>query len=162
MEACAYLGMVYVGDQDEVLHLRIVPPHVDPRYPLGSNHLETNFYFRRLHVLEFTSERKRMSVIVQDSTGLKWILTKGAESHVFPLCASTEDKQIELIKKTDLHIGDFARLGLRTLVLARKKLSEDEYQAFWKDLQKVNQSLENRKELSRKCYAKVENGNKFF
>lgn len=148
VEACAHLGMVYMGDVDDVLHLRSVP---------SSSHLVAgvDIFYRRLHVLEFTSERKRMSVIVQDQRGIKWILTKGAESHVFPLCAST---QTELIDKTDAHIGEFARSGLRTLVLARRRLTEPEYQEFCSDLLKANQSLEHRKDLCQRCYEKLETG----
>lgn len=57
------------------------------------------------------------------------ISTKGAESHVFPLCRTTPS-QMELIKITQKHIDDFARLGLRTLAVAKRKLTVGEYQTF--------------------------------
>lgn len=57
-------------------------------------------------------------------------LTKGAESHVFPLCRTTTPSQMELIKITQQHIDDFARLGLRTLAVAKRKLTVEEYQTF--------------------------------
>ena len=46
------------------------------------------FRYERLHVLEFDSNRKCMSVIVRDSNGRIKLLTKGAESSIFPKCIS--------------------------------------------------------------------------
>lgn len=83
-------------------------------------------HFERLETLEFTSNRKRMSVIVRDSHRQIWLYTKGAESHVFPLCKRTT-AQINLIKATKKHIDDFANIGLRTLAVARRKLTVEEY-----------------------------------
>ncbi|XP_026838067.1 probable phospholipid-transporting ATPase IF isoform X2 [Drosophila erecta] len=150
VEACANLGMVYTGDDDETLRVRIVPPHMDYKRPFAKPREET---FQRLHVLEFTSDRKRMSVIVRDAEGSKWIYTKGAESYVFPLCANSS---ADLVSKTDAHISDFARLGLRTLAIARRLITEQEYQDFLAELAQANSSLENRKQLSEQCYAKIE------
>ncbi|XP_017063690.1 phospholipid-transporting ATPase IF isoform X2 [Drosophila eugracilis] len=150
VEACANLGMVYTGDDDETLRVRIVPPHMDYKRPFAKPKEET---FQRLHVLEFTSDRKRMSVIVRDTDGKKWIYTKGAESYVFPLCANSS---ADLVSKTDAHISDFARLGLRTLAIARRLIAEEEYQDFLVELAQANSSLENRKQLSEECYSKIE------
>ncbi|EDW82269.1 uncharacterized protein Dwil_GK25212 [Drosophila willistoni] len=152
VEACANLGLVYTGDDDEILRVRIVPPHLDYKRPFTiGKPKEESFY--RLHVLEFTSDRKRMSVIVRDEDGKKWIYTKGAESYVFPLCANSSET---MVAKTDNHIGDFARLGLRTLAIARRHISETEYQGFVNELAHANSSLENRKQLSEECYSKIE------
>lgn len=152
VEACAYLGLVYLGDDDERLKVRYCPPHVDYSRPFGA--LKTrDILFDRLHVLEFTSDRKRMSVIVRDENGTMWIYTKGAESYVFPLCGVSSSRLIEL---TDKHISDFAKNGLRTLAVARKRLTEDEYRSFLDELFQANTSLENRKQLTEECYAKIE------
>ncbi|EDW29912.1 GL15838 [Drosophila persimilis] len=152
VEACANLGLVYTGDDDEILSVRIVPPHMDYKRPftIGKPKEEK---FHRLHVLEFTSDRKRMSVIVRDAEGKKWIYTKGAESYVFPLCANSS---ADLVTKTDHHISDFARLGLRTLAIARRMIGEEEYRDFLQELAQANSSLENRKQLSEECYSKIE------
>lgn len=37
---------------------------------------------------------------------------------------------MELMKLTQRHIDDFAKIGLRTLAVARRKLTLDEYQTF--------------------------------
>ncbi|KAH8303977.1 hypothetical protein KR044_012569 [Drosophila immigrans] len=153
VEACANLGLVYTGDDDEVLRVRIVPPHLDHKRPINSSGKHREDAFQRLHVLEFTSDRKRMSVIVRDEGGKKWIYTKGAESYVFPLCANSS---ADMVAKTDAHISDFARLGLRTLAVARRQISEAEHQEFISSLAQANSSLENRKQLSEECYARIE------
>lgn len=152
VEACAHLGLVYLGDDDDKLKLSVVPPHMDYSRPFSVG--KTNeIQFERLHILEFTSDRKRMSVIVKDENGTKWIYTKGAESYVFPLCANSSGN---LVAKTDAHISDFAKQGLRTLAVARRRVTEAEYQELLVGLNQANTSLENRKELSEQCYSKVE------
>lgn len=65
-----------------------------------------------------------MSVIVMDKNGQIWIYTKGAESHVLPLCKNRTDN---LLRKTQTHITDFAKDGLRTLAIARRKLTKIEF-----------------------------------
>ncbi|KAL9879005.1 phospholipid-transporting ATPase IF isoform 2-T2 [Glossina fuscipes fuscipes] len=154
VEACAYLGLVYMGDDDDLLRIRIAPPHLDYSRAFHANKSYEELRFIRLHILEFTSDRKRMSVIVKDEKGDKWIYCKGAESYVFPLCDRNSQ---DMIAKTDAHISDFSRLGLRTLAVARKKLTESEYRQFLQKLNEANNSLEGRKELSEKCYANIEN-----
>ncbi|XP_073831771.1 phospholipid-transporting ATPase IF-like [Musca autumnalis] len=147
VEACAHLGFLYIGDDNEILKMRMLTTSAD-------SHLPHDLHFQRLHVLEFTSERKRMSVIVKDKNDIKWIYTKGAESCVFPLC---DQQSMEMITKTNSHIMDFAKQGLRTLAIARRKIDDDEYEHFAMEIQKASLSLDNRKALSEKCYAILEN-----
>lgn len=94
---------------------------------VDSNKAEEQVKFKRLAVLEFTSDRKRMSTIVQDQTGQVWLYTKGAESHVLPLCTKTNK---QFIATTQQHINEFAKEGLRTLAVARRKLTTAEYNHF--------------------------------
>ena len=44
--------------------------------------------YKKLHTLEFDSERKRMSVIVKHPNGKMYLITKGADSSVMPRCVS--------------------------------------------------------------------------
>lgn len=45
--------------------------------------------FEVLDILEFTSDRKRMSVVVRDhETGALHLLTKGADETIFPIVRS--------------------------------------------------------------------------
>ena len=72
-------------------------------------------YWRILDVLEFTSQRKRMSVIVKDgATGKIRVITKGADSKVFDNLIPKE-KNGKLHQRTKMHAAGFANDGLRTL-----------------------------------------------
>jgi magnesium-transporting ATPase (P-type) len=73
-----------------------------------------------LAVNEFDSVRKRMSVVVR-WRGRAILLCKGADSSVFG--AGVMDKN--MLSAQD-HVGAFASNGLRTLVFAKRYLSEDE------------------------------------
>jgi magnesium-transporting ATPase (P-type) len=80
---------------------------------------------RILAVNEFTSARKRMSVIVRDDSrrpGERLILRlKGADATVLERCAEPADHEsLRVLKKTKEHLDAFAREGLRTLVLAER------------------------------------------
>ena len=74
--------------------------------------------FEPLHTLEFTSDRKRMSVIVRNkATGVITLYCKGADSIIFSRLSTGNS---ELQTHTQDHLDYYARLGLRTLCLAKK------------------------------------------
>lgn len=79
--------------------------------------------YERLQIIEFTSERKRMSVILRDRDGKIWLFCKGAESSVFPLCTN-----YSCVQETDRDINIFANKGLRTLAIAYREVPEEEYE----------------------------------
>ena len=87
------MDIVYCGEIDDVC--TVVYQGEERRY-------------RRLHVLEFDSDRKRMSVIVQFPDDSIWLLCKGAESMIRPRCV------IGPMEETENHIKDYAmvRLGI--------------------------------------------------
>lgn len=125
--------MIYLNDNNDIYTIRL---RVKKRIQLeeAGNPTIAAFdensdivQFKRLQVLEFTSDRKRMSVIVMDRNGQIWIYTKGAESHVLPLCST---RSTNAIRTTQKHINDFAKLGLRTLAVARRKLTKSEFINF--------------------------------
>lgn len=133
VEACARLGLIYLNDNNDIYTIRLrLKKRLDVE-PSGSPTIAANdensdiVQFKRLQVLEFTSDRKRMSVIVMDRNGQIWIYTKGAESHVLPLCIT---RSSNIVRSTQNHINDFAKLGLRTLAVARRKLTKAEFINF--------------------------------
>lgn len=148
LDACCQLGFVYLGDDNDILRLKITPN--------DSASENTKFLeFKRLHILEFSSERKRMSVIVADEENRKWLYTKGAESAIFELCS---EQSRSMISQTDSHITEFAKEGLRTLAIARRQIPEDEYDEFCNDLSEAHSSLGRRQELMTECYKRIECG----
>lgn len=84
-----------------------------------------------LNNLEFNSSRKRMSSIVRMSDGRIFLFCKGADSVIYSRLKRGE--QAQLRKSTAEHLEMFAREGLRTLCIAQKEISEEEYQAWNKD-----------------------------
>ena len=84
-----------------------------------------------LNTLEFNSSRKRMSAIVRMPDGRIFLYCKGADSVIYSLLKRGE--QAQLRKSTAEHLEMFAREGLRTLCIARKELSEADYQAWSKE-----------------------------
>lgn len=78
-----------------------------------------------LRTLEFNSTRKRMSVIVRNPEGRLVLYTKGADSVIYARLAS--DQNAEIKAKTLKDMEDFANGGLRTLCIAYRYLSEEEF-----------------------------------
>jgi magnesium-transporting ATPase (P-type) len=73
------------------------------------------FEYRLLNILEFTSTRKRMSVIVEDLSNKKiFLFTKGADSIILEKLNFEKSKNVDITKK---YIEDYAIEGLRTLLL---------------------------------------------
>ncbi|XP_073949125.1 phospholipid-transporting ATPase IF-like [Choristoneura fumiferana] len=107
VEAANRFGVTFLGEEGNNLLVRI------------GDHTEM---FERLQIIEFTSERKRMSVIVKDKDGKIWLFCKGAESSVFPLC-----RNANLIEQTNQNINTFANKGLRTLAVAYREVPDEEY-----------------------------------
>ncbi|CAN1182807.1 Probable phospholipid-transporting ATPase 8 [Linum perenne] len=80
--------------------------------------------YKILHVLEFSSSRKRMSVIVRSMDNQLLLLSKGADSVMFDRL-SKHGRVFE--SETKEHIKRYAEAGLRTLVIAFRKLDETEF-----------------------------------
>lgn len=81
------------------------------------------FHYSILLVFPFTSETKRMGVIVKDlQTGEIVFYLKGADVVMSGIVQYTD--------WLDEECGNMAREGLRTLVVARKVLSEEQYNDF--------------------------------
>ncbi|KAF7731918.1 hypothetical protein EC973_007749 [Apophysomyces ossiformis] len=124
-----------------------------------ANNLETEIMgelrrFKLLNVLEFNSSRKRMSVIVkpQDSDRIV-LLCKGADSVIFErLCTdfggqtALYESQEELKRLTNDHLEEFANEGLRTLCLAYRFISPEEYEPWNKRYQEASSSIYGREE----------------
>ncbi|KAJ2806205.1 phospholipid transporting ATPase, partial [Coemansia guatemalensis] len=83
--------------------------------------------FQLLATLEFTSARKRMSVIVRREDGRIMLLSKGADSTIMERIRPHQDR-LRQATLDDLEL--FASHGLRTLCLAYRLLEDAEYDAW--------------------------------
>ena len=100
-----------------------------------------------LHILDFTNIRKRMSVILKYKGRIK-LYTKGADDVLLARLASGQE---EIKERTEEHLHKFATEGLRTLVLAQRELSQQQFDDWEKELE----ALEDREDRD-KVYEKVE------
>uniref|UniRef100_A0A8C3SAH7 Phospholipid-transporting ATPase n=1 Tax=Chelydra serpentina TaxID=8475 RepID=A0A8C3SAH7_CHESE len=96
--------------------------------------------YKLLHVLEFDPNRRRMSVIVESPSGEKLLFTKGAESSILPHSRGGE------IDKTRIHVDEFALKGLRTLCVAYRRFTAEEYQEIDRRLHEARTALQQREE----------------
>ncbi|XP_031114758.1 phospholipid-transporting ATPase 2 isoform X3 [Ipomoea triloba] len=93
-----------------------------------------------LDTLEFTSDRKRMSVVVKSSqTGKIFLLSKGADEAILP-CAYA-GQQTRTFSEA---VEQYSQLGLRTLCLAWRELEEDEYHEWSLMFKEANSTLVDR------------------
>jgi phospholipid-translocating ATPase len=97
-----------------------------------------------LNTLEFNSTRKRMSSIVRMPDGRIILFCKGADSVIYSRLKKGE--QSELRRSTAEHLEMFAREGLRTLCIARRILSEDEYQVWNREHELAASAVQDREE----------------
>uniref|UniRef100_A0A672SSF2 Phospholipid-transporting ATPase n=1 Tax=Sinocyclocheilus grahami TaxID=75366 RepID=A0A672SSF2_SINGR len=125
VEATKRMGVTFIGSHGEIMEIKT----------LGKAEK-----YKLLHVLEFDANRRRMSVILQKPSGEKVLFTKGAESAVLPYTTSGE------IDKTRVHVDEFALKGLRTLVVACRHFSADEYQEVDRRLHEARTALQQREE----------------
>ncbi|RWW23819.1 hypothetical protein GW17_00011912 [Ensete ventricosum] len=77
---------------------------------------------------EFDSDRKRMSVIVGSPDGTVKLFVKGADNSMFGVIQKNLDLDIVHATKTNLH--SYSSLGLRTLVVGMRELSEHEFKKW--------------------------------
>ncbi|KAG8198687.1 hypothetical protein JTE90_015512 [Oedothorax gibbosus] len=88
--------------------------------------------FRILHVLPFDATRKRMSVILQHPlTDEKILYCKGADSSILTqLCPIAAQANKKMILKTQQNLNNYSRKGLRVLCMAKKVISQREYEQW--------------------------------
>ncbi|KAI0989575.1 hypothetical protein GJ496_007801, partial [Pomphorhynchus laevis] len=91
--------------------------------------------FKLLHIIEFTSTRKMMSVVIEDESGRIFIFSKGADCAIFDKLLQ-EDNFFK--EDTDIYLSKFAENGLRTLCLAYREITKEEYEIWHKDYQTVS------------------------
>ncbi|KAJ3205484.1 hypothetical protein HK099_000819, partial [Clydaea vesicula] len=113
--------------------------------------------FEQLFLLEFNSDRKRMSVIVKNPNGKIHLYSKGADNIM--LSRLSKDEKLNppsLLKEADKALTKFSEEGLRTLVLAWRELTEEEFLEFKVEFEEAERSLDGREEKIATVAAKVE------
>ncbi|OVA12384.1 Cation-transporting P-type ATPase [Macleaya cordata] len=92
-----------------------------------SSELVVERKYKLLNLLEFSSSRKRMSVIVSDEDGQIFLLCKGADSIIFDRLSANGKSYRQA---TAAHLSDYAEDGLRTLAFAYRRIEPAEYEKW--------------------------------
>lgn len=129
--AARHFGVIFES-RDEESNIVIYHKSLDVRYK-----------YQLLNVIEFTSDRKRMSVIVKTPEDKIILMTKGADSTILPRLRSGQDF---LIDETLEYVQDFATEGLRTLLVGQREIEPSLYAQWSKKYQAALASLQNRDE----------------
>uniref|UniRef100_A0A8C1SYX0 Phospholipid-transporting ATPase n=1 Tax=Cyprinus carpio TaxID=7962 RepID=A0A8C1SYX0_CYPCA len=108
--------------------------------------------YELLNVLEFSSNRKRMSVIVRTPTGKLRLYCKGADNMIFERLNETSQYK----DLTVAHLEQFATEGLRTLCFAYVDLEEEAYQEWLKEYNRISTVLKDRAQKLEECYELIE------
>ncbi|KAI9295827.1 phospholipid-translocating P-type ATPase [Neoconidiobolus thromboides FSU 785] len=99
--------------------------------------------YQLLHVLEFNSTRKRMSILLKDQNNQIFLYCKGADSIILE---RLKQGQQDTIQPTLNHLKAFAQLGLRTLCIAYRPISNEEFEQWDKRYNEANLAMEEREE----------------
>lgn len=99
--------------------------------------------YQLLNILEFNSDRKRMSAILRNDKGQIELLTKGADSIILERLNKNKSKFVD---ETNVFIEEYAKEGLRTLLLAKRVIDEREYNSWNNKYIAASQSVKNRDE----------------
>ncbi|XP_029558708.1 probable phospholipid-transporting ATPase IH isoform X1 [Salmo trutta] len=106
--------------------------------------------FELLHVLNFDSVRRRMSVIVKSSSGEYLLFCKGADTSIFPRVVSGKVEQVRA------RVEQNAVEGLRTLCVAYRRLSPAEYEEACHQLSDAKLALKDREQRLAQAYDLIE------
>lgn len=110
--------------------------------------------FHVLQVCEFNSSRKRMSTVVREPSGRIFLYCKGADTVILPRLAA---KQTTL-DVTLSHLEAYAAEGLRTLCIASRELSPEEYERWARVYDEAAARLDGRAAALDAAAAEIETG----
>ncbi|GAA5808257.1 hypothetical protein MFLAVUS_001645 [Mucor flavus] len=118
---------------------------------LGKEHV-----FELLDVLDFNSDRKRMSVILRRPEPWNDIILycKGADNVISERLDKNGQQDIK--SKTFEDVDAFSNDGLRTLMLSYRVLDEDEYSEWKGEMKEASTASENRAEKIAEAQEKIE------
>jgi len=72
------------------------------------------------------------------------------------LCIPDDFMMQQMIFRTQQHLNSYARQGLRVLVMAKRTLSDVEYNDWLRKHEEATLVLENRERRIRECYSRLE------
>lgn len=134
------VGLTFVGREEDRLVLNV----------LGEERK-----YQVLNTLEFNSTRKRMSAIIRMPDGRIMLFCKGADSMIYSRLLPNEQKQLRAT--TGEHLEMFAREGLRTLCIAQREISPEEYEQWNRDYDIAANAVVGREDKLEEVSDRIEN-----
>lgn len=113
----------------------------------------------RLDVLglhEFDSVRKRMSVVIRFPDNSVKVLVKGADTSMFNILTEDMDEDDYVQAATQSHLSQYSSVGLRTLVLAARDLTDVELEEWQRKYEDASTSLTDRTAKLRQTASLIE------
>ena len=114
ISACSNLSIEMVERTDDSITVK------------KSSKVET---WKILAEIPFTSERKKMTIIAENPEGKVFVFSKGADMAILPM--------IKTLGQSNDVLNNYAREGLRTLVMAGKQLKREKLDAWITEYHKV-------------------------
>lgn len=105
-----------------------------------------------LRVLHFTSDRKRMSIIVRDAEKRIKLICKGADSVILDRC----DEFLSAKNVTMNHVTRFAAEGFRILLFAERVLDERYYNAWEERYQEAELDMHTKEQKTEALVEEIE------
>ena len=114
-----------------------------------------NYNYEVLKVLGFSSERKRMSIIIRYPDEII-LYTKGADSEISKRLSkkNLDNDNFDIISNG---LIEFSKEGLRTLMVAYRKLTQEEYIEWENKLYESEANLKSKENFLDKVYDIIEN-----
>ncbi|KIH56217.1 phospholipid-translocating P-type ATPase, flippase, partial [Ancylostoma duodenale] len=106
-----------------------------------------------LDVIDFTSDRKRMSVVIRDPSGAIKLYTKGADTMILERLVPGSENDINICHE---HLEDFASFGYRTLCFAMRIVPEEEYKEWANEYHAAGVLIEGRQKALADVAEKLE------
>ncbi|XP_023034839.1 phospholipid-transporting ATPase ID isoform X8 [Drosophila willistoni] len=108
--------------------------------------------YELLHILDFNNVRKRMSVILRRGNAVV-LYCKGADNVIYDRLHGGQE---DLKARTQDHLNKFAGEGLRTLVLAERRLTEQYYNDWRIRQQEASLAMDSREQRLNAIYEEIE------
>uniref|UniRef100_A0A915D5Y4 Phospholipid-transporting ATPase n=1 Tax=Ditylenchus dipsaci TaxID=166011 RepID=A0A915D5Y4_9BILA len=116
---------------------------------------DEDVHLQLLNLLEFSSDRKRMSVVVKDKDGVIKLYCKGADNVIIDrLSSSNQDKSA--VDQLEEHLEEYATKGYRTLCFAKATIDPHFYEEWAEQFRKASLALENREQQLAEAAEKIE------
>lgn len=123
-------------------------------YVLKINGEQTEY--KILGINEFTSDRKRMSIVVlplNDKSRKPLLICKGADNVMLERCMGSSQE----IEKLTVNLYEYSVSGLRILVVAKKELTDEEAQIFEKKYNDAKNALNDKEKRLSEIAEEFEN-----